>query len=88
MYEDIKENRCVRMFIYISMPVYKKNGDWIKKQSVWVFWSNHVTELCEMWIQKTMNMHTHVLKRFTNILVRCFILESIKQSHQNINRTL
>ena len=30
----------------------KKNGDFIKKQSVWVFWSNHVTELCEKWIYK------------------------------------
>ena len=53
IYEDIKENRYIRTFIYVSMPVKKKkNGDFIKKQSVWVFWSNHVTKLCEKWIKK------------------------------------
>ena len=30
-----------------------KKGDWIKKQIVWVFRSNHVTELCEKWIYKS-----------------------------------
>ena len=89
IYEDMKENRYVRTFIYVSMPVKKeKNSDFIKKQSVWVFWSNHVTELCEKWIRKNNKYAYTRLKRFINILVRCFILESIKQSHQNINKTL
>ena len=36
MYEDIKENRYIPTFIYVSKPL----------------WSNHVTELCETWIHK------------------------------------
>ena len=37
--------------MYVCQLKKKKNGEFIKKQSVWVFWSNHVTELCEKWIR-------------------------------------
>ena len=35
------------MFLNVNVQGSKKKGDWIKRQIVWVFWSNHVTELCE-----------------------------------------
>ena len=32
--------------------VIKKNGDWVKRQIVWVFWNDeHISELCEKWIR-------------------------------------
>ena len=40
------------MFHYLKLQGSKKKGDWIKKQIVWVFWNNHVTEICEKWIYK------------------------------------
>ena len=31
--------------------VVKKNGNWKRRQIVWVFWNKgHVSELCEKWI--------------------------------------
>ena len=40
------------MFFHVKIQGNKKKGDWIKKQIVWVFWNNHVTELREKSIYK------------------------------------
>ena len=35
----------------------------------------------------TVNMHTQGLKSFAHILVRCFLLENIRQPHQKVTQT-
>ena len=40
--------RCIMMVRYLKI---KKNGDWRKRQILWVFWNNnYISELCDMWI--------------------------------------
>ena len=40
------------MFQYAKLRRNEKNGNWIKRQIVCVFWNNeHVSELCEKWIR-------------------------------------
>ena len=34
----------------------KENGDWRKRQILWVFWNdNYISELCDKWIYKDGN---------------------------------
>ena len=47
------ENRLIQMFQYAKLGRNKKNGNWVKRQIVWVFWNNnHISELCENWIHR------------------------------------
>ena len=40
------------MFQYARVEGNKKNGDWVKRQIVWVFWDDkHITELCDKWMR-------------------------------------
>ena len=46
------ENRPIQMFQYARLMRNRKNGNWIKRQIVWVFWNNeHISELCQKWIR-------------------------------------
>ena len=38
------------MFQYVKLHSNRKNGNWSKRQIVWIFWNNmHISELCEKW---------------------------------------
>ena len=46
----------------------KKNGDWRKRQILWVFWNNnYISELCDMWIYIDGN---YVYTRFEELCTR------------------
>ena len=50
-YIDIDENEPIQVFQYATVQGNKRNGDWVKRQIVWVFWNDeHISELCEKWI--------------------------------------
>ena len=49
--EDTDRDRLIWVFRYAKQWHGKKNGNWKRRQIVWVFWNNsHVSELCEKWI--------------------------------------
>ena len=51
--EDIDEGMdrdTFRQMFGLSKRARNKNGNWIKRQIIWVFWNYHVSELCEKWI--------------------------------------
>ena len=51
-YIGIDENKPIQVFQYASVQGNKKNGDWVKRQIVWVFWNDeHISEICEKWIR-------------------------------------
>ena len=49
--EDTDRDMLIRVFRYSKQWHGKKNGNWKRRQIVWIFWNNgHVSELCEKWI--------------------------------------
>ena len=49
--EDTDRDMLMRVFRYSRQWRGKKNGNWKRRQIVWVFWNKgHVSELCEKWI--------------------------------------
>ena len=49
--EDTDRDMLIWVFRYAKQWHGKKNGNWKRRQIVWVFWNNsHVSELCEKWI--------------------------------------
>ena len=50
---NMDENRPIQVFQYARLGHNRENGDWVKRQIVWVFWNNkHISELCEKWIYR------------------------------------
>ena len=46
------EDRLIQVFQYAKLRRNKKNGNWAKRQIVYVFWDDeHISELCEKWIR-------------------------------------
>ena len=51
--EDKDENRLIQTFQCAKIERNRKNGNWVKRLIVCVFWNNgHISELCEKWIFK------------------------------------
>ena len=49
--EDTDRDRLIWVFRYAKQWHGKKNGNWKRRQIVWIFWNNgHVSELYEKWI--------------------------------------
>ena len=49
--EDIDRNMSIRVFRYSKPRCGKKDGNWKRRQIVWIFWNNdHVSELWGKWI--------------------------------------
>ena len=49
--EDIDRNMFIRVSRYSKQWCGKKDGNWKRRQIVWIFWNNgHVSELCGKWI--------------------------------------
>ena len=82
------ENSPIQMFQYARLKRNRKNGNWIKRQIAWVFWNNeHISALCEKWIRCD---HAYAYTRFEELRAysgELLLLESIRQSHQNVNQT-
>ena len=78
--EDTDRDMPIRVFRYSKQWHGKRNGNWKRRQIVWIFWNNsHVSELCEKGYILMVNMHTQGLKSFVHIRGRCFLLENIRQ---------
>ena len=77
------------MVCYIDWMDYSNiSGNWLKKHILWVFWNNNkVTELCKNGYFMVVTMHTQGLKSFAHALVRCFLLENIRQPYQKKNHS-
>ena len=49
--EDTDRDMLIWVFRYAKQWHGKKNGNWKRRQIVWIFWNNgHVSELYEKWI--------------------------------------
>ena len=71
--------------VYYNGKIFKnkENGDWRKRHILCVFWNNnHISELRGKWIYKDGN---YAYSR--HVLVRCFLLTSIRQLYQKKNQT-
>ena len=83
---DMDRDKVIQVFQHAELGRSKK-GNWVKRQTVWVFGMVDMYQnYAKIGYVITMNMHTHGLKSFTHILVRCFLLESIRQPHQKIHQ--
>ena len=83
--EDIYRDKPVQVFRYVKQWKGKKIN-WKRKHIAWVFWNNgQVSELCEKWVYLNGNYVYTSLKSFEHVLVRCLLLENIKQPCQKMN---
>ena len=82
------DDKLIQMFIYSKQWKDKKDN---KKKEVssgsfgmTMTYQNYVKSGCILMV----TMETQGLKSFANVLTRCFLLENIRQPHQNIIQTL
>ena len=83
---DKGRNKSIQMFRFLKRWKDKKGNH--KKISgpfgMTITYENYVKSGYIMMV----TMHTHDLNSFANVLARCFLLENIRQPHQNITQTL
>ena len=61
----MSENRLIQMFQYAKLRHNNKNGNWSKRQIVWIFWNDkHISELCEKWMRYN---HEYAYTRFEEL---------------------
>ena len=61
---DMDRDKVIQVFQHAKLGRSKK-GNWVKRQTVWVFWDcGHVSELCKNWIRDN---HEYAYTRFEEL---------------------
>ena len=86
---DIDRTTFITVFERLRQSRDRKSDQKRIKRIVLVFCDdNHVQNYVKSGYVMMVTMHTQGLKSLEHVLVRCFLLENIRQPHQKINQTL
>ena len=86
---DIDRTTFITVFERLRQPRDRESDQKRIKRIVLVFCdNNHVQNYVKSGYVMMVTMHTQGLKSLEHVLVRCFLLENIRQPHQKINQTL